>query len=331
ATRDASRSCDRAAWRIGDHFQAMEPAGDELHLPGAQAGRWSSRSGAPRPRHATFGTAKCCCTTRVTAPRSRGCVVQNWVPPNDAPVRSNTDGPWALENGKKMRGFPISHCPWAMAHGPWPISHPYLGYHPGVPMTSWFRRRWGTCHLSQACVLGLAVAICGVVLAAQSPGLPHLRKQGGAPQLVVDGRPFLVRGGELGNSSASNLEYLAPYWSRFGALRLNTILTPIYWDLLERDEGKLDFALVDGLISEARKHGLKLILLWFGSWKNSMSCLAPAWVNTDPRRFPRSVDATGRSLEILSPFSSVNRDADARAFAALMTHLKAIDEAHTVV
>jgi len=199
-------------------------------------------------------------------------------------------------------------------------------------MTSWFRRRWGTCHLSQACVLGLAVAIfCGVVLAAQSPSLPHLRKQNGVTQLVVDGRPFLVRGGELGNSSASNLEYLAPYWTRFETLRLNTILTPIYWDLLEPQEGQFDFTLVDGLVSEARKHGLRLILLWFGSWKNSMSCYAPAWVKIDQQRFPRSVDASGRGLEILSPFASANRDADARAFAALMRHLKATDEAHTVV
>jgi beta-galactosidase GanA len=193
-------------------------------------------------------------------------------------------------------------------------------------------RRSGPLRVSRPLVHGLAVAIGGVVLAAQSPSLPHLRQEGGATQVVVDGRPFLVRGGELGNSSASNLEYLAPYWTRFGALRLNTILTPIYWDLLERDEGKLDFALVDGLISEARKHGLKLVLLWFSSWKNSMSCYAPAWVKKDQRRFPRSVDANGRSLEMLSPFSTANRDADARAFAALMRHVKAIDgDAHTVL
>jgi beta-galactosidase GanA len=199
-------------------------------------------------------------------------------------------------------------------------------------MSSWSRRQSGTLHVSHGLLLGLGVAICGVVLAAQSPGLPHLRKQGGATQLVVDGRPFLVRGGELGNSSASNLEYLAPYWSRFGALRLNTILTPIYWDLLEPEEGTFEFALVDGLIAEARKHELRLVLLWFGSWKNSMSCYAPAWVKKDQRRFPRSVDANGRSLEILSPFSTASRDADARAFAALMKHVKAIDgEAHTVL
>ena len=182
-----------------------------------------------------------------------------------------------------------------------------------------------------ATALAIAISI-GLAPGAQSPSLPHLRKDAGATQLVVGGRPFLVRGGELGNSSASNLAYLAPFWDRFRALRLNTILAPVYWDLLEPAEGRFDFALVDGLVAEARKRELKLVLLWFGSWKNSMSCYAPAWVKKDQRRFPRSADASGRSIEILSPFSAANRDTDARAFAALMKHLRAIDgEAHTVV
>ena len=181
-------------------------------------------------------------------------------------------------------------------------------------------------------IAGLALVVCSLTTTAQSPSLPHLRTEGGATQLVVDGRPFLIRGGELGNSSASNLEYLAPFWDRFRTLRLNTILAPVYWDLIEPEEGRFEFALVDGLVTAARKHDLKLVLLWFGTWKNSMSCYAPAWVKKDQRRFPRSVDASGRSVEILSPFSAANRDTDARAFAALMKHLRAIDgEAHTVV
>lgn len=180
--------------------------------------------------------------------------------------------------------------------------------------------------------LAIALVIGSLVPAAQSPLLPHLRSEGGATQLVAGGQPFLIRGGELGNSAASNLDYLAPFWERFRTLRLNTILAPVYWDLLEPEEGKFDFALVEGLVAEARKHRLKLVLLWFGSWKNSISCYAPAWVKKDQRRFPRSVDASGRSVEILSPFSTANRDTDARAFAALMKHLRALDgEAHTVV
>jgi beta-galactosidase GanA len=194
------------------------------------------------------------------------------------------------------------------------------------------RAQTSTRLLCRRLVLGLGVGVCGVVLAAQSPALPHLRTQGGATQLIVGGRPFLVRGGELGNSSASNLDYLAPHWERFRALNLNTILAPVYWEHLEPEEGRFEFALVDGLVTHARTHDLRLVLLWFGAWKNSMSCYAPAWVKKDQARFPRSVEAGGRSVEILSPFAAANRDADARAFAALMKHLRAIDgDAHTVV
>ena len=180
-------------------------------------------------------------------------------------------------------------------------------------------------------VAGL-VTSCGIALVAQAPAVPHLGKQGSATQLVVDGRPFLVRGGELGNSSASNLEYLAPHWKTFQALGLNTILAPVYWDRLEPAEGTFDFTLVDGLVAGARTHDLRLVLLWFGSWKNSMSCYAPGWVKKDQRRFPRAVDASGTSVEILSPFSEAAADADARAFGALMKHLRAIDgDRHTVL
>jgi beta-galactosidase GanA len=167
---------------------------------------------------------------------------------------------------------------------------------------------------------------------AQPSSLPHLRKQGAATQLIVDGKPFLVLGGELGNSSSSNLEYMRPIWPKLVALNLNTVLVPVYWELIEPEEGKFDFTLVDGLIQEARKHGLRLVPLWFASWKNSMSCYAPAWVKANQQRFPRAEDKSGRGMEILSPFSKENLDADARAFAAFMRHLREVDSRdHTVI
>ena len=168
--------------------------------------------------------------------------------------------------------------------------------------------------------------------AGTGPSMPHLRRQGAALQLVVDGKPFLVRGGELGNSTASNAAYLQPHWARFAELHLNTILAPVYWDLVEPEERRFDFATVDRLVADARGHRMKLVLLWFGSWKNSMSCYAPAWVKRDVRRFPRAADLDGTPQEILSPFASENREADARAFAALLRHLRELDgEAHTVL
>lgn len=162
--------------------------------------------------------------------------------------------------------------------------------------------------------------------------IPHLRKQGTATQLIVDDKPFLILGGELHNSSASSLGYLDSLWRRLIGLNINTVLAPVYWELIEPREGEFDFTLVDGLIEEAGAYELRLVLLWFGSWKNSMSCYVPEWVKTDQQRFPRARVKNGRAKEILSAFSSANRDADARAFTALMKHIRRVDgKSHTVI
>ena len=106
---------------------------------------------------------------------------------------------------------------------------------------------------------------------AQS-SLPRLVKNGPVTQLLVDDKPFLVLGGELGNSTASSTAYMQPVWPKLKAMHLNTVIAPVYWELMEPQEGKFDFTLVDDLLRDARKHQLKLVLLWFGAWKNSMSC-----------------------------------------------------------
>jgi beta-galactosidase GanA len=176
----------------------------------------------------------------------------------------------------------------------------------------------------------LAVLVVSVAAAAEPP-VPQLRRQGTATQLLVDGKPFLIRGGELGNSTASNAAYLQPFWTKFAGLNLNTLLAPVYWELVEPEEGRFDFSLVDQVIAQARDNRMRLVLLWFGSWKNSMSCYAPAWVKRDVKRFPRAADRDGTRQEILTPFAAASRDADARAFAALMRHLREADRSRQVV
>lgn len=179
-----------------------------------------------------------------------------------------------------------------------------------------------------------AILLCcaaGLTAGAQTT-IPHLARRGTAAQLIVDGKPFLILGGELHNSSSSNLDYLAPILAKFSSGHLNTALVPVCWDLIEREEGRFDFRLVDGALDLARRNHLHLALLWFGSWKNGVSTYPPAWVKTAPARFPRAQGRDGHSLENLSTFSTANRDADARAFAALMRHIREVDgDTHTVL
>ena len=156
--------------------------------------------------------------------------------------------------------------------------------------------------------------------------IPSLQKKGNKTQLVVNGKPFIIRGGELGNSSATSMESMESIWPKLTDMNLNTVLTPIYWELIEKEEGKFDFSLVDDLILTARKENLKLVFLWFGSWKNSMSSHAPAWVKLNQKKYPRVKDDKNKSHEILTPFSENNLQADLNAFQKLMKHIKDFDK-----
>ncbi|HEU5137173.1 MAG TPA: DUF5597 domain-containing protein [Steroidobacteraceae bacterium] len=178
-------------------------------------------------------------------------------------------------------------------------------------------------------LLPFVLALSTTLAAHAAP--PRLEKHGTTQQLIVDGKPFLILGGELGNSSASSAAYMRPHWPRLKAMNLNTVLAPVSWELIEPVEGKFDWTSVDELLRDARAHDLKLVLLWFGAWKNSMSTYVPAWVKRDQQRFPRAQLANGAGVEILSAFSSNSRDADVRAFGAFMEYLKRVDGAQNTV
>jgi hypothetical protein len=170
------------------------------------------------------------------------------------------------------------------------------------------------------------------VATTSAADIPHLRKQGTATQLIVDGKPFLALAGELFNNSATSLEYMKPVWPKLVETKLNSVVAGVSWAQVEPQEGKFDFSVLDGVIREARSHNLHLILIWFASWKNGLSSYPPDWLKKDYERFPRARIAGGKSIELLSTFSDANRDADARAFAALMRHVKEVDgQQHTVV
>jgi beta-galactosidase GanA len=162
--------------------------------------------------------------------------------------------------------------------------------------------------------------------------MPHLQRTGSATQLIVDGKPFLMLAAEIHNSSSSSLEYMRPIWPRLSAIPLNTVLTPLTWELVEPTEGKLDFTLVDGLIEQARQNNLHIVFLWLASWKNGMSSYPPLWVKENTQRFPRVIERNGAPVEILSTLGEATVEADSRAYAAVMRHIRQVDgDKHTVL
>ena len=158
-----------------------------------------------------------------------------------------------------------------------------------------------------------------------------IRKQGEATQLIVNNQPFLVLGGELGNSSAACNEDIERIFPKLQRMGLNTVLVPAYWDLIEPQEGTFDFSLTDKVLEEARKNKLKVVFLWFGAWKNSMSCYAPLWFKEDYKKYPRAYTRSGKPLEIASAFSQNVLEADKRAFTRWMQHIAQVDKAHGTV
>ena len=162
-----------------------------------------------------------------------------------------------------------------------------------------------------------------------------MRKQGTATQFIVDGKPFVALGGEFEHDTSTSLENLRPIWPTLVKMNVNFVSPVAYWELVEPEEGKYDFTLVDGIIQEARRNHLRIGFVWFASFKNGLGVFAPLWVKKDFKRFPRAQPRGHTSMEIFSViegYGDATRDADARAFAALMRHIKEVDgRDHTVI
>jgi hypothetical protein len=147
----------------------------------------------------------------------------------------------------------------------------------------------------------------------------------------VNGNPFFPLGAQSCNSSGYDDKHSETAFKAIQMLHGNTLEIPVYWNQCEPKEGKYDFASVDDLIASARQYGIKLILLWFATWKNGNMDYAPAWVKTNPKRFKRVISQTGNEVWNLSAHCKANQEVDKNAFAALCQHLKTKDSKEQTV
>lgn len=162
-----------------------------------------------------------------------------------------------------------------------------------------------------------------LTVGAQAQQNPRLERCGNSTaRIVANGKPMLMIGGELGNSSASTPDDVKRTFSHLHQMGLNTVLVPLSWELIEPQEGAFDMSSLDTILNEARLNELKVVLLWFGAWKNSMSCYAPEWFKRDVKRFSRAHTPEGKPVEEASSLSKNVLEADKRAFCRIMQHLR---------
>ena len=181
---------------------------------------------------------------------------------------------------------------------------------------------------------GKTVAMSALLLLAGwqafAQEMPRLVEDHGRATLIVDGTPYFLLGAQVDNSSGWP-ERLDAVWPAAERLRLNTLEVPVYWEQMEPTRGTFDFSVVDTLLDQARAHKMRLVLLWFGTWKNGKMHYVPNWVKSDTTTYPRMRSKAGAPIDVLSPNAPANLDADRSAFAALMRHLKQADPQHTVL
>jgi hypothetical protein len=181
---------------------------------------------------------------------------------------------------------------------------------------------------------GLAIMLSAICFNTMAQGresdIPKMVSNNGRHALIVDGKPFLILGGQAHNSSGWP-DMMPQVWSAINKLSANTLEAPVYWENIEPEQGRFNFSVLDTLLSQARLHNKHLVLLWFATWKNGSNHYMPKWMKEDPLKYPNIVGEKGQFIDSPSAHADATLAADIKAFEAVMGHLKVADKQHTVI
>ena len=182
-------------------------------------------------------------------------------------------------------------------------------------------------------IIAASLLAAGMPSQAQTRQLPYMADQGKGMQLFVDGKPFILFSGELHNSTSTSESYMDEIgvWKQMKDANFNSVIASCSWDVIEGERGKYDFTSVDHVIRSARENGMKVVMIWFASWKNGKSTYAPGYIKRNPKKYPLIKNEEGKTLNVLSTLGTETMKADRDAFTALMRHIKEVDFDNTVI
>lgn len=114
----------------------------------------------------------------------------------------------------------------------------------------------------------LSLLAAATMTVAAKPSLPQIEvsrlvTDNGKTYVEVDGKPFPYLGAEIRldallNCDKMEIEEVEKYIAKASELGLNCVLIPIYWNLIEPEEGKYDFSVVDKILEYVNKYDLKM-------------------------------------------------------------------------
>jgi hypothetical protein len=184
--------------------------------------------------------------------------------------------------------------------------------------------------MTKIIALYLIFFFCAIVNSFGQTAMPKIIQKDGRHALLVDGKPFLMLGGQAHNSSAWP-GMMPQLWFAAKEMHLNTLEVPLYWEQIEAQPGKFDFSIVDTLLTQARQHHVRLVLLWFGTWKNGSNHYMPEWMKRDAAKYPNITGVNGQAIDSPSPVIKATLEADIKAFTMVMRYLKKADPQHTII
>jgi beta-galactosidase GanA len=104
--------------------------------------------------------------------------------------------------------------------------------------------------------------------------MPQMCELTGRKVLFVDGHPFLILGVQWDCDTPLSPELSDPLYAQAANMGCNTAVIPLYWREVEPVENKFDLRGLDHRIQMARRNGLRLALVWFGTYQNGFDPIA---------------------------------------------------------